>query len=64
MGAFWVANWISFILGMLLGLHWVAEALDQLKAQYDGSALGDHSKENGHRVYFDLDQQNLVCYDT
>ena len=44
MGAFWVAKWISFILGILLDLHWVAEALDQLKAQYDGSALGDQKR--------------------
>ena len=49
MGAFWVAKWISFILDILLDLHWVAEALDQLKAQYDGSALGGHSEENDHR---------------
>ena len=46
-------------LGYALGMHWVAEALEHLRNQYNGSALGNHSQKNDHRVYFDLDQQNL-----
>ena len=46
-------------LGYALSLLWVAEALEQLKDQYDGSALGNHSEKNDHRIYVDLDQQDV-----
>ena len=47
------------IIGYALSLLWVAEALEQLKDQYDGSALGNPSETNDHRVYVDLDQQDV-----
>ena len=47
------------IIGHALSLLWVAEALEQLKDQYDGSALGNPSETNDHRVYVDLDQQDV-----